>query len=378
MSFYLTGFHILRPRFEYPQKAILKWLAAAHAEAESTRQTAPFDKENFEFRLNTLLSRISGGDKVGAIKTRGVELSDIGHTHWDAMELFRLGPGISSHCLGKKTAFYGKVVDQFFETLYKEEKPLPEELIHITCTGYLSPSGAQKLVSNRREGRTTRVTHAYHMGCYASIPAIRIARGLIADSQKKADLVHTELCALHLDPFSHTPEQLVIESLFADGCIRYTLSREAALPSFRVIALQETILPDSTQAMTWQSASWGMQMSLKKEIPHLIAGAIEEILLDLASEVSLTSSLLKKKALFAIHPGGPKIIQLLATQLNLSPEQIRHTYKVLEKYGNMSSATLPHVWESLLQDPEVPRGTLIVSLAFGPGLTAASSLMEKL
>jgi predicted naringenin-chalcone synthase len=43
----------------------------------------------------------------------------------------------------------------------------------------------------------------------------------------------------------------------------------------------------------------------------------------------------------------------------------------------MSSATLPHVWSAMLDDAAVPDGALILSLAFGPGLTVAGNLMRK-
>jgi len=43
----------------------------------------------------------------------------------------------------------------------------------------------------------------------------------------------------------------------------------------------------------------------------------------------------------------------------------------------MSSATLPHVWKAILDDDAVPSGTLIVSLAFGPGLTIAGAILRK-
>jgi predicted naringenin-chalcone synthase len=51
--------------------------------------------------------------------------------------------------------------------------------------------------------------------------------------------------------------------------------------------------------------------------------------------------------------------------------------QILKDYGNMSSATLPHVWERMLCDQQVPNGQKIISLAFGPGLNIAGGLFEK-
>jgi predicted naringenin-chalcone synthase len=44
------------------------------------------------------------------------------------------------------------------------------------------------------------------------------------------------------------------------------------------------------------------------------------------------------------------------------------SHKVLRERGNMSSATLPHIWKEIL-DLDLKSGTRVVSLAFGPGLT---------
>ena len=86
---------------------------------------------------------------------------------------------------------------------------------------------------------------------------------------------------------------------------------------------------------------------------------------------------LQENILFAIHPGGPKIIEQVKAALNLTEEQVKHSRAVLQNCGNMSSATLPHIWESLARDPEVKPGTQIVSLAYGPGLTACGAIFEK-
>ena len=84
-----------------------------------------------------------------------------------------------------------------------------------------------------------------------------------------------------------------------------------------------------------------------------------------------------REAVFAIHPGGPRIIDEIAEHLGLRPDQVQASNAILRDCGNMSSATLPHVWQAILADEAVPSGTLIVSLAFGPGLTISGALLRK-
>jgi predicted naringenin-chalcone synthase len=61
----------------------------------------------------------------------------------------------------------------------------------------------------------------------------------------------------------------------------------------------------------------------------------------------------------------------------LNDEQIASSRAVLFERGNMSSATLPHIWAKILADAGVSPGTHVVSLAFGPGLTVTGALFEK-
>jgi len=44
----------------------------------------------------------------------------------------------------------------------------------------------------------------------------------------------------------------------------------------------------------------------------------------------------------------------------------------------MSSATVPHIFNEIVNDSNIPAGTKIVAMAFGPGLTATGLLLEKI
>ena len=75
------------------------------------------------------------------------------------------------------------------------------------------------------------------------------------------------------------------------------------------------------------------------------------------------------RAVFAIHPGGPKILDHVEKLLSIDPRKNAHSHAVLRERGNMSSATLPHIRERILADRSILPGTPVLSLAFGPGLT---------
>jgi len=367
----LYRFHSIRPPYETKQEETFDWFVEAHAASEKTKGGGD---DSFRSALKERLWKV--GAKSDCIAKRGHILPDFLHKDWERMEIYRLLESPSGLGLSERMERFRAFVDGLFDSYYPEEAEAPDDLIHVSCTGYLSPSGAQKLVSKKQWGRVTAVTHAYHMGCYGAFPAIRMAAGFLACGKRTADIVHTEVCSLHSNPALHDSGQLVSQSLFADGFIKYTASLNPPLSHFRVLSVHEEIIPGSIESMAWDLSSWGNSISLSKEIPVLISRAIEAYLKTLCERAGLPAARFSS-ALFAIHPGGPKIVRQIQERLGLAEAQISHSLAVLKECGNMSSATLPHVWEALLLDPAVPANTLIVSLAFGPGLTIAGSIMVK-
>lgn len=358
----LTDFQSIRPPFESKQEETLDWLVEAHAMAEGDQK--------FQSTIREKLWLV--GCKPEHIEKRGHILPDFKHTQWEKMEIYRLHESPEGKNLSARASIFEKEVDKIFEAYYPEGSTPPDDLIHVTCTGYNSPSGAQKVISKRNWGVNTTVTHAYHMGCYGAIPAIRIGSGFLANTQskKQVDIVHTELCCLHSNPAMHRLDQLVSQSLFADGFMKYSIVIETERPHIKLIRTREEIIPNSTHAMTWNVVGWGFEMSLSKEVPILIKRSLPTYLERLGIN-------LNEKPIFAIHPGGPKILNYIQDLLQLEDWQMQFSFEVLKNYGNMSSATVPHIWEKILNDPEIMPGTKIVSLAFGPGLCISGALMEK-
>lgn len=270
----------------------------------------------------------------------------------------------------KRNIFFSTRALEVIEEAYQEQST-PDHLIHVTCTGYVAPSAPQLYFSER--SNAPAITHAYHMGCYASLPSVRMASSLARSENQKVDILHTEMCSLHLNPTNHVPEQMVIQTLFADGHIRYQVSKEKK--GFRILGIKEKIIPGTTKDMSWTPGPNSMLMTLSREVPIKIRDHILPFVVEMANEQKVDLAKLFKEGVFAIHPGGPQIIELVKKKLELSDDQVKESKKVLFARGNMSSATLPHVWDEIIKN-KYPEGTLILSLAFVPGLTVFGSLFE--
>jgi predicted naringenin-chalcone synthase len=167
-----------------------------------------------------------------------------------------------------------------------------------------------------------------------------------------------------------------VQSLFADGLIRYCVVPDQGTRGLRLLALHERVLRDSAEAMTWMVSDAGMQMTLARDVPDRVASAVRGFVAELLAKANRDVRHLRD-AVVAVHPGGPKIIDRVREVLELADSQVAASRGVLLDHGNMSSATLPHIWMRILDDPRVPAGTLVPSLAFGPGLTICGGLFEK-
>ena len=342
-------FHSVMPQQLISQDQLLLISAQRHALADKNRSEELMLRHFHRY-----------GVKPQQISQRGVESVELASTATTILE---------------RNQFFNKRAQEVFNEFYPDTVRAPSHIIHVTCTGYVAPSPAQALVVSHSWAGKTNVTHAYHMGCYAALPALRMALGFVANGESNVDIAHTEMCTLHFNPHHGEPEQLVVQSLFADGHIRYTVSPQVK-NGFSIIAIHESIIPHSQQDMTWQPASWGMSMTLSREVPPKIAQELRGFLTELADKAQVTLAELISEAHFAIHPGGPKIIEAVAEQLELRLDQIAASRKILFDRGNMSSATLPHIWQELL-DQQLLSGQKVVSLAFGPGLTIFGSVFTK-
>jgi predicted naringenin-chalcone synthase len=125
--------------------------------------------------------------------------------------------------------------------------------------------------------------------------------------------------------------------------------------------------------MAWQIRDHGFVLRLSPQIPNHLA---------VAAPVALQSLFGSTPPQFwAIHPGGRAIVDRLAEIFELTPEALAASRRVLRQYGNMSSATILFVLETLRQTlahtmarngrehPPVAG----VAMAFGPGLVVEMS-----
>ncbi|HEB02332.1 MAG TPA: 3-oxoacyl-ACP synthase, partial [Nitrospirae bacterium] len=73
------------------------------------------------------------------------------------------------------------------------------------------------------------------------------------------------------------------------------------------------------------------------------------------------------------HQANIRIIQAVAKRLKMSMDNVVIN---LDKYGNTSAATIPIALDEAVREGRIKEGDLILSAAFGGGLTWASALIR--
>jgi predicted naringenin-chalcone synthase len=164
-------------------------------------------------------------------------------------------------------------------------------------------------------------------------------------------------------------------SLFGDGAAAVIVESQ---PGPRVSLSMESffcdLAPEGKAEMAWQISDFGFEMILTSYVPALIKGGIKKLAQNLLKNIDLQ---LDQVDLYAIHPGGRKILEVIEEELNIPSYKNKFSHEVLKEYGNMSSPTVLFVLNEIfktLQSSDHQKN--ILSFAFGPGLTLESMLLK--
>ena len=243
-------------------------------------------------------------------------------------------------------------------------------LVTASCTGFCAPGMDQWLIRDLGLSPSVRRTNIGFMGCHAAINAVATARDIArADSSARVLVCCGEVCSAHLH-YGERVDQWIANTLFGDGAAAVVIAasaghaRSSTHPPATIIDTHSLIIEGSEDAMTWEIGDCGFAMGLSAEVPALIERALPSwVDAQLAAHGLARTSV----AGWAIHPGGPRVIDSVVHALGLSAAAGDASRSVLRDFGNMSSATLLFILERLSR---VGTTGPVVALAFGPGLSA--------
>src|SRR4029453_18969327 len=244
------------------------------------------------------------------------------------------------------------------------------DLLAVSCTGYSGPGLDVHLADDLELGDRVRRLAIGHMGCYAGLPALRTAAALADASGRRALVTCVELCTLHVQP-ARSREDAVYQALFGDGAAAALVGPGGDGPA---IAGSATVtVPGSEERMGWLIEDDGFHMWLSPRVPALVERSVGRLVEDLLGPRGLTAG---DVAHWAVHPGGPEIVDRVQRRLGLSDAQAARSREVLADGGNRSSATVLFLPERRRAGGGGEPGQWIVALAFGTGLTLEALLLQ--
>jgi predicted naringenin-chalcone synthase len=241
-------------------------------------------------------------------------------------------------------------------------------LVTVSCTGFRAPGVDVELMKGLGLPATTQRTHLGFMGCHGALNGLRVAAAFTgADPAARVLVCATELCVLH-HHYTWDPQKMIANALFADGSAAVVGTAMAPAGTWRVAASGACLFPDCEDAMSWSVGNHGFDMTLSRKVPALIATNLRPWMDRWLAEQGIR---LEEVASWAIHPGGPRILEAAEEALGLSPEATRAAREVFAAHGNMSSPTVLFIVDELRRR-RAPRPC--VALGFGPGLAAEATL----
>jgi predicted naringenin-chalcone synthase len=243
-----------------------------------------------------------------------------------------------------------------------------------SCTGYATPGLDILLARDMGMAPSLQRLFVGHMGCYAALPGLGTAADFVAARGRPALLLCAELTSLHLQPTDPRADiqQIVSHALFSDAAAAVVLTPSSTPGGYAVSDV--SALTDTTTAdhMTWDVTDLGFRMGLSPQVPTVLSVHVRPMVDDLLTRNGLTIGDVDG---WAVHPGGPKILDVVEEQLGLDTDAMAPSREVLSSYGNCSSPTVLLVLDALRRRADPPRR--VVMLAFGPGLTLYGVLLER-
>lgn len=255
----------------------------------------------------------------------------------------------------------------------------PRDVDHfffVSVTGISAPSLEARIANRLEMARHLKRTPIFGIGCAAGATGIsRASDYLRAFPGEIAVLLSVELCSLTLQREDMSLTNVIASGLFGDGAAAVVLGgAERDSGAGPLVVRSRTVrYPNTERIMGWDVVDTGFKVVLSAQVPQLVrdnlAGDVDSFLADAG---------LKRADIrhWLCHTGGPKVIEAVESTLELPAGALRRSWDSLEKYGNLSSASVLFVLEDFLRTGETRSGDYGLLIAMGPGFGSELVLLR--
>lgn len=252
------------------------------------------------------------------------------------------------------------------------------QIAFTTITGIAAPSIDARLMNRIPFSRYAKRMPLFGLGCMGGASGIaRVADYLVGHPNEAALLLSVELCSLTIQQDDLSPENMVSTGLFGDGAAaallvgtQHPLAKEGQP---QVVASRSVFFPETEYIMGWDMSDSGFKVLLSSDVTGIVKSGLSPALDAFLKQHGLCAAQIDR---WLVHPGGPKIIQAIETELGLKVGTLDRSREHLASFGNLSSAAVLVMLEKTLQEePPVP-GMHGLLMAMGPGFNAELILLK--
>ena len=249
------------------------------------------------------------------------------------------------------------------------------DLLFVSTTGLATPSMDALIINKMRLSPHVNRIPVWGLGCGGGVSGMAKAN-VIAKANPDAVvlLVAVELCSLTLIKSDYSKSNFIGSSLFSDGISACIVKGDNHKNNTGVtyIASSSKLYYDSLEVMGWDFQDTGFKVLFSKDIPTFINENIKQDIDEFLEKQNLKLSDIKN---FIFHPGGKKVLDAYQNALSVEGDFLQKTKKVMNDYGNMSSATVLYVLEKFMDEGFEDGYGLM--LAMGPGFSSEMVLLKS-
>ena len=251
-------------------------------------------------------------------------------------------------------------------------------IISTTVTGLAVPSLDARIAAVVGLRPDVRRVPLVGLGCVAGAAGVaRLDDYLVGHPDDVGVLVSVELCSLTVQRDDVSVPNLVASGLFGDGAAAVVAVGSARAPDepgqVEVLGSRSHLYPDSERTMGWDVTSTGLRIVLDANVPSLVRRYLGADVDGFLDDRGLRRGDIEW---WVCHPGGPKVLEAIEGALALPRTAVELTWDSLARIGNLSSASVLHVFEDTLRNRPPRPGSHGMLLAMGPGFCSELVLLR--
>jgi alkylresorcinol/alkylpyrone synthase len=251
-------------------------------------------------------------------------------------------------------------------------------IVSVSCTGFMIPAVDAYVADALGLGPRLVRLPITESGCAGGVVGLaRAADHLAAHPDEAALVLALEFSSLTFQRWDRSAANVVSTAIFGDGGAAAVLvgpehprAREGRA---RLRLAESVFFPGTTHMMGFLLRNGGLQIVLDRALAGFVRREVRGVIQDFLRRHRIDRS---QVAHWILHPGGRRIIEVMAERLELTAQDVAPTQAVLAEHGNMSSVTVLYVLDRILRCASPQPGTLGVLGAFGPGFGAELALLE--